>query len=314
MQTPFFSIIIPIYKIREDYLNTCIESIRSQSYKNIEIILVDDGSPDNCGELCDKYASVDTRINVIHQANKGVSAARNTGIEAAKGEWIMFVDADDWIEEGFYDKLTDYLNQSEYDILMFRLTRTYLNKTIELKYDLISSKIYNTQNISDKEYLYRLCMRPPKPGYSVVYYSVDKVYNRNFLIKNNLRYPIGLSKSEDKVFIINCFEKLNKLYYIDESFYYYRINSDSVCNKYSDTADRDRIQLANILLPIANKLDTEIGHLKDDRNYSKITDDCNRFLFGIISDVFSYNGLSSSWTEEESYIGGIISFVLISVV
>lgn len=95
MNTPLFSIIIPIYKVRQDYLEICIESIRNQSFQNIEIIMVDDGSPDNCGVLCDDYAKKDSRIRVIHQINQGVSVARNAGIEAAKGEWIMFVDADD---------------------------------------------------------------------------------------------------------------------------------------------------------------------------------------------------------------------------
>lgn len=97
MSSLFFSIIVPIYKIRYEYLDTSIQSIINQTYNNFELILVDDGSPDNCGAFCDEYSKMDTRIRVIHQKNQGVSAARNNGIKESRGEWILFVDGDDWI-------------------------------------------------------------------------------------------------------------------------------------------------------------------------------------------------------------------------
>ena len=90
------SIVVPIYKV-EKYLRRCIESLINQDYPDIEIILVDDGSPDNCGTICDEYAQKDARIIVIHQQNGGLSAARNTGIDVARGEYLMFVDSDDWV-------------------------------------------------------------------------------------------------------------------------------------------------------------------------------------------------------------------------
>lgn len=285
MNTPLFSIIVPIYKVRQDYLETCIESIRNQSFQNIEIIMVDDGSPNNCGILCDDYAKKDSRIRVIHQINQGVSVARNVGIEAAKGEWIMFVDADDWVEEGCYDKIANYVADCDYDILMFRLVRAYNNKVVALNYDLIPNKIYDTVDVREKEYLYRLVMRPPRNNSSVTYYSVDKVFRRRFLIDNSLRYPMGLPKSEDKVFILLCCEKLRKLKFVNDIFYYYRINADSVCNRYSERADRDRVQLAQILMPMALRMDEEIGTLKQQEEYVVLSNDCKRFLFGIISDV-----------------------------
>ena len=287
MDTPFFSIIIPVYKIRQDYLEICVESIRNQSFRKLEIILVDDGSPDNCGELCDEYAKRDTRIRVIHQKNQGVSAARNAGIEAALGEWIMFVDADDWVAEGSYEKLATYVCNCDYDILMFRLVRVYEKQTVALTYPFEPNRVYDTSIYEDKEILYRLAMRPPKSGNSLVYYSVDKVIRREFLKTNKLRYPVGLPKSEDKVFFLQCFEKLNKLCFIDEKYYFYRINVYSICNRYSATADMDRLQLAKMLLPIANRMDTELGKLKGDENFSVLENDCKRFLFGIISNVLS---------------------------
>ena len=94
---PLLSVIIPVYKV-EKYLRQCVDSVINQTYKNLEIILVDDGSPDNCGKICDEYAQKDRRIKVIHQENQGVSAARNLGTKLAQGEYITYVDSDDWLD------------------------------------------------------------------------------------------------------------------------------------------------------------------------------------------------------------------------
>ena len=98
------SIIVPVYNV-EKYIHECVDSIINQTYKNIEIILVDDGSPDNCGKICDEYAKKDNRIKVIHKPNGGLSDARNHGIDVANGEWLMFIDSDDWIEPNMAEKL-----------------------------------------------------------------------------------------------------------------------------------------------------------------------------------------------------------------
>ena len=101
---PMISIIVPVYKV-EDYLPKCVESLRNQTYSNLEIILVDDGSPDSCGVLCDRYAREDARIRVIHKENGGLSSARNAGIDIAQGEYLGFVDSDDWVEPETYEKM-----------------------------------------------------------------------------------------------------------------------------------------------------------------------------------------------------------------
>ena len=104
MSNGLVSLIVPVYKA-EKYIHQCIDSLLAQSYNNIEIVLVDDGSPDNCGAICDEYSSKDNRIKVIHQKNGGVSAARNTGIAHSRGEWIAFVDADDKVTNDYIEKL-----------------------------------------------------------------------------------------------------------------------------------------------------------------------------------------------------------------
>ena len=110
------SIIVPIYRA-EKYLNKCVQSIVDQTYKNLEIILVDDGSPDNCPAICDAWAKKDSRIRVIHQRNGGFSAARNAGLDAATGTYIQFVDSDDWIEPNMVEALVIYAQQTHADIM-----------------------------------------------------------------------------------------------------------------------------------------------------------------------------------------------------
>lgn len=113
MNTPLISVIVPVYNV-EKYLPRCIDSILNQTYKNLEIILVDDGSPDNCPAICDEYAQKDSRIKVIHKANGGVSSARNVGLDVATGEYIGFVDSDDWIEPDMYEFL--FMRATDYNV------------------------------------------------------------------------------------------------------------------------------------------------------------------------------------------------------
>ena len=115
---PFISIIVPIYKIPEDYLKRCIDSILKQDFTDIELILVDDESPDNSGIICDEYSKKDARIKVIHQKNSGVSVARNSGIDIANGVWISFVDADDWLEKNYVSKFNEIDLNNDSDIIM----------------------------------------------------------------------------------------------------------------------------------------------------------------------------------------------------
>ena len=106
METPLISVVIPVYNVQA-YLEKCVDSVLNQTYRNLEVILVDDGSPDNSPAICDSYAKKDSRVRVIHQENKGVGAARNVGVAQASGDWIAFVDSDDWIEPTMYEEMLD---------------------------------------------------------------------------------------------------------------------------------------------------------------------------------------------------------------
>ena len=109
------SVIVPVYKV-EPFLRRCVDSLLSQTYQNLEIILVDDGSPDRCGQICDEYAAQDARVKVIHKENGGVSSARNAGIEAAAGEYVTFVDSDDWVEPWAYQILRQLIVEHDADV------------------------------------------------------------------------------------------------------------------------------------------------------------------------------------------------------
>ena len=123
---PLISVIIPVYKV-EKYLKRCIDSVINQTYKNLEIILVDDGSPDNCPKICDDYSKKDKRIKVIHKKNGGVSAARNKGLKLSNGDYIVFVDSDDWLEYNFVEEMLTNLrkNKVDYFFVLYQYTASF---------------------------------------------------------------------------------------------------------------------------------------------------------------------------------------------
>lgn len=144
------SIIVPVYKV-EKYLRQCLDSIVNQTYENLEIILIDDGSPDNCGKICDEYAQRDNRIKVIHKENGGLSSARNIGTQIAKGEYITYVDSDDWLDKNMYSELISALEKYNLDMVRCEAyTSDGINKEIILPKEEYKNKIFY-----DKEILYR---------------------------------------------------------------------------------------------------------------------------------------------------------------
>ena len=179
------SVIVPVYNV-EKYLNRCVDSIINQTYKNLEIILVDDGSPDNCGKICDEYAKKDKRIKVIHKENGGQSDARNKGIEIAKGKYVGFVDSDDWIDKNMYEILYKNITKYNCDLSTCNFIRTYQKNSREGNNEENIFEIY-TQDEYIKKFF--------KIGtQECVYYPWNKLYKKKLLERN--QYPVGLT-SED---------------------------------------------------------------------------------------------------------------------
>lgn len=212
------SIIVPIYNV-ERYLNKCIDSIISQTYKNIEIILVDDGSPDNCGKICDEYAKKDNRIKVIHKENGGVSSARNVGIEISNGEWIVFVDADDWIEIEYCKRMLDIAIQRKADVVLCGY-----NRVVGSKKEKINSSGDN-EEFDSIQYLNKILN--PQTAFGFCHMKIIKK-----IVMNNIQFNEDLNVGEDALFNIMTSKNITKVIINKEALYNYRINMNSVVKKF----------------------------------------------------------------------------------
>ena len=217
MKNETISVIVPVYKV-EPYLRECVDSIINQTYKNLEIILVDDGSPDNCGAICDEYAAQDSRVRVIHKENGGVSSARNAGIEAATGDYIGFVDSDDWIEKDMFETLLTALVNANADMCICNCAdETESGERIPTEYPL-SSEI-----LSKREVLKRL-IRPGGGVYAGVW---NKLYKASIL--KNHRFMVG-RRYEDELISHHVINECESVVTISDVLYHYIQRGGSFCN------------------------------------------------------------------------------------
>ena len=224
MKNDLISIIIPVYKV-EKYLEKCIESVLKQTYTNLQIILVDDGSPDNCGKICDEYAKKDPRIEVIHKVNGGLSDARNVGIAKAKGKYIGFVDSDDYIKEDMYEILINLIKEYDADVSICNL------------YDVIDGNEYirNKEN-GIQEYSRLDILKEVLLDKNIQSYAWNKLYKKELF--DEIKYPIG-KKYEDIGTTFYVFEKCNKIVVTSEPEYYYLKRSDSLVNNVTESTVLD---------------------------------------------------------------------------
>lgn len=215
MNQDLISVIVPIYNV-EQYLERCVNSICNQTYKNLEIILVDDESPDNCGKMCDEFALKDSRVKVIHQKNKGLSGARNSGIDIAKGEYIGFVDSDDYIDETMYETLYN-------DIKKFNAKISICNRFYEFEDGkrLLRYKVDNEIKVyTGKEAIIEM------NSFSSFDMSAwDKLYHRS--VWEKIRYPEG-KLSEDFFVIFKLFDIAQKVTFNPKPLYFYFQRKNSI--------------------------------------------------------------------------------------
>ena len=232
---PKFSIIVPVYNV-EKYINKCIDSLISQTLKDIEIILVDDGTPDKSGEICDEYAKKDDRIKVIHKKNEGVSAARNDGLAAATGEWVIFCDSDDWMEQNACELM--YLNGEKVGASVV-IADIFQVIGINKKYCRIFNNEFIIDNLKDKEHLLASvyyqncsCLTPKKHmvGYGGPW---NKAVKRSLLINNDIKFdPIFKGDFDDRYFALNIYLSADKILYIQKPVYNYVFVAESITKSY----------------------------------------------------------------------------------
>lgn len=230
---PFFSIVIPIYKV-ENYLQRCIDSILEQEFADFEVILIDDGSPDRCPQICDAYAAMNSRVRVIHKPNGGLSSARNAGIRSANGEYVLFVDSDDfWNSEKALTWIAHKLESAEFqiDVLAFN----NVDYSCKTKISTICDRHYNVglMEHSPKEVVLQYLLRNGLfPGAAWV-----TVTRREFLLEKKLFFIEGI-KAEDVDWLIKVYLEANHFSALNESFYVYqKYRGDSI----TGTADAKSI-------------------------------------------------------------------------
>lgn len=215
MQDVMVSVIVPVYKV-ERYLKKCIQSIVDQTYKNLDIILVDDGSPDNCGKICDDYAALDTRITVLHQENSGLSSARNAGISIAKGEYLSFIDSDDYVALDFIEKLVSVCIQKEAEICVCGFSSDESR---------IGSGDTSVCLFDKHESIMNLC----NDGTGLYTVAWNKLYVRHLF--DELRFPHGRIH-EDEAVMYKLLWNSDKTAVIGDKLYFYRYNEQSITNSF----------------------------------------------------------------------------------
>lgn len=211
---PLVSVIVPVYKV-EKHLKNCIDSILGQTYKNLQIILVDDGSPDSCGAICDDYANLDKRIKVMHQANQGLACARNTGLKIAQGEWIAWVDSDDWVESDFIEDMVSAALSNNADIVISGHYEEYKNRS---EYCGVHKKI-----ILDTKQAILMLLEDEV----IKNYMWDKLWRSELF--SEVRFPVGRAY-EDKRVCYTLIIKAQKIICIPKAYYHYTNRSDSITN------------------------------------------------------------------------------------
>ncbi len=213
------SIIVPVFNVSPEYLDICIKSLINQTYKNIEIIIVDDGSTKEVAKCCDKYASENKIISTYHKINEGVSVARNFGIQKACGKWISFVDADDWLDENSIENLIKASKDS--DIVY---SKWYIND-VKSESDEIKNKEYNKEELINAMFYQNelLCLYLECP--------CGKLYSKEVITKYNIRFTPGISKGEDMLFNFDFIRNITKSSYTKAFTYHYRKNEESVTRR-----------------------------------------------------------------------------------
>ena len=255
------SVIVPVYNV-ESYVAECIESIQNQTYMNLEIILVDDGSKDMSGDICDQYAAYDERIKVIHQENGGLSAARNTGIEAANGDYISFVDSDDYIGLTLFEDMLQLMVEHDLDIIECTAFRNNGDTNIEGCND-------GSLEIFNRDEALKMAM------YDCFVAVWSQLYKRRVI--SDVRFPVG-RKFEDSAVSYLFIANTKRVGHINRCLYYYRLNPNSTTQTSFDAKSR-----WDFVLGYEERLQYAIDH------QLPYVDDCNSLLMkAVLSCLTAY--------------------------
>lgn len=290
-----FSIVIPIYMV-EKYLRSCVDSVLSQTYKNIEVILVDDGSPDGCNVICDNYAKSDERVRVIHKENGGLSSARNAGLELARGEYVIFLDSDDfYLESNFLEKAHDLISNHPCEAVFFKRRKYLESNGVFLPAPPPYHDSWYGQNCS------QILLSLAKDDTLEANASM-KITRRDFLLENELYFKDGLM-SEDVEWFFRYAMHLKSVSLLDGAPYCYRIRKDSISHSitpknindlyYSISAYSDSIRNSGIECGAA--LLSYMSY-----QYYIVLGLCSEFMTGVQKSIFIKKCRQYKWLADYS--------------
>lgn len=247
---PHISIIIPVYNV-EKYIAKCIESILNQTFKDFELILVDDGSKDSSGRICDFYAMKDNRISCFHKKNEGVSIARNFGIGKSKYNWICFIDSDDWVESHFLESFYKYEFEEKTLIIqgiLYDYSDIKKENKFFFKYNNKKFPISNKEQIIESRILENGC-------------PIGKLFNKNILTENNILFDQKISTHEDHLFVWTYLQHINNIQLSETvSYHYMKREGLTLSSKFHPSEE---------LIDVSDKLTNELNVLKDLCNISE---------------------------------------------
>lgn len=277
------SVVIPIYNVSR-YLKQCLDSVLNQSYKNLEIILVDDGSTDSSGMICDQYAQADNRVVVIHKENGGLSDARNAGLEVAKGEYIGFVDSDDLIHPSMYRTLVEILEENQADIAIANW-QGFFDEGEGKIHDKGTGNVMCFENIETLEFLIY-----GKDKYRISFSVWDRLYRKEVI--EGIFFPKGKCY-EDVVWSAKVFYRTKKSVYIDKDLYYYRRRDDSIVGADSKYKVSERVLTDEI-----PQIEEQIQFLKDIAQ-ENMADEITFFLYELLLKYYTRCYYNKSELQEE---------------
>lgn len=273
MKKPLFSVLIPVFKI-EKYIEECVLSITNQSFSDFEIILIDDGSPDGCPEICERLRKNDSRIKVLHKKNEGVAKARRDGAEIAEGEYVICIDGDDWLKKDCLTQISEVVQKKNIDIFCFGMLADNGKQTTPLGIN-YREGFYSKQAM-EKE-IFPLLIQKSDASYFIPSLC-GKVIRRQLFLDNVLANE-NVTIGEDGACVIPCVFHANSMYISNDCFYFYRYNSESV-TKGKKVFNWDWPKL--VANHIENRIDINYGDMQR-QLYRKITHD----IFSVVVSQFN---------------------------
>lgn len=262
----------------DKYVGICIESLLNQTYKNLEIILVDDGSKDRCSEICDLYATKDARIKVIHKENGGLVSARKAGVLAATGRYIGFVDGDDWVGAGFYQSLYNAISQNDCDVAIAGFSRDLFNQTKSI-YNTVPSGYYEGESL--KKVFKEMISYGEFYRHGISTYHWNKLFKREVILKHQLEISDDVSIGEDAVVVYATLLDCKRICITDNCAYHYRQREDSML-KSSVDFEKEMVRVRALY----NNLSVAVSNHPQEYNLQQQVDDFITGIFIIRSGGF----------------------------